>query len=781
MAPAPRTLTFTVHVTVGVVIAPQSTSTKHLPPCTTLDVPLNITYGTGFSGTVALSESDSGGFTSATFTPPSVTGTRSVVMHLTRADDTTSASSAHAIVTATKGATTIASVSVPVTLDSPALNTPTSIGTPQALQNPTVTLTGSGLCPNSLVTFGNVHATDTHVNPTVHGTTLTVPVPRLATDGPITVLSAHGRSVATGAVHVNTYRNTFGFSFPNLPWGNDLHYWADAYGADQVWINGCWFIPGCHAPIEGIPSPDFAIFWGIASPILESGGASCFGFALASRHIARRETPSYIPRGSLPFAVAPGTGSAPVGLRLIWGDFGVQLSAEALRTFVYQSTLTITGNWHPADLRSQLESDFAAGDRPLLIMAQGLAGHAVNAYDIDPGPWAPIHWPGHPDPLPAWQAGDYRIMVYDNNVPFGTDENADADEHQRFEDGSSLIVHADGSWEFPNLGWSGTRLDPYPLEETKLLTPHSPLSLDGLVAFVVGSGHTTAGATDTTSMMRLPAMDAAKGAHIPDQFVAKSNKNVTLPVTPGSGGKTAFGFIGSGNLGSMQGHGAGSITVGRSGNALGWNPKGTGAVKITFGAKSGGTTHIAKLDVASSGGEAISMSGAGTITVKHSGDSTSAHLTLIDSKTGATFVSESFQLGSGTTAIHANWHALASTKALRIGHRTVRGAAGVKLTIAHAAVKRHGDKALTTFSSRLAGAGAGAKAFATVQLLEGRKVLSTASGRVKLRGSVANGKLTLKLPPGTTKRLRVRVTVGVITRTSQYTSATRIVRMSTRS
>ena len=137
--------------------------------------------------------------------------------------------------------------------------------------------------------FGNAAATSTAA--TVTGDAITVPVPRLASDGPIPITSPGGRVLTTTSALVHTYRNTNGFSFPNRGWSPSINGEVDAWGPNQVWLNLCP-IPGCYWLADGTPSVEYGLFSAIGAPILASGNGSCFGFSLASRRLARREGPT---------------------------------------------------------------------------------------------------------------------------------------------------------------------------------------------------------------------------------------------------------------------------------------------------------------------------------------------------------------------------------------------------------------------------------------------------------------------------------------------------------
>ncbi len=146
--------------------------------------------------------------------------------------------------------------------------------TPQALQpGSPVTITGEGFCPGSAVEFGNALAVATPTS--VSGTTIKVLVPRLATSGPVSVLTG-GPPVAgppsLQSLNIDSYRNTNGWAFPNyIPSGFDLGELSDLFGVGQVYfsLNLCWPFGTCDVPL--FPTPTSGILLGVADATLANG------------------------------------------------------------------------------------------------------------------------------------------------------------------------------------------------------------------------------------------------------------------------------------------------------------------------------------------------------------------------------------------------------------------------------------------------------------------------------------------------------------------------------
>ena len=112
---------------------------------------------------------------------------------------------------------------------------PASALTPQSLQPGTlVTINGSGFCQNSRVTFGNNDATATPSKIAADGTSMTVAVPPLGTEDPVTVSSDGQTATSSASLHVNSYRNINGYPFHNYTPAITYPQMTEAFGAAQT-------------------------------------------------------------------------------------------------------------------------------------------------------------------------------------------------------------------------------------------------------------------------------------------------------------------------------------------------------------------------------------------------------------------------------------------------------------------------------------------------------------------------------------------------------------------
>src|SRR5262249_6289607 len=163
------------------------------------------------------------------------------------------------------------------------------------------------------VRFGN-SAAQAPLTVTAGGTTGTVTVPRLATDGPLTIVSPAGRESASATpFDVRGYRDTNGFSFPNEPYRGDINSWFALYGLEQFFIqvDPCAVLTfgAAHCPVPSpIPNPLSYLVFGIGDPALAAANGSCFGFSLASRRIAtgRGPVPALFRGGSTVWSIPHG-------------------------------------------------------------------------------------------------------------------------------------------------------------------------------------------------------------------------------------------------------------------------------------------------------------------------------------------------------------------------------------------------------------------------------------------------------------------------------------------
>ena len=170
--------------------------------------------------------------------------------------------------------------------------------TPLALQPGTgVVLKGSGFTQGMSVQFGNAYARAVPESISSNGTVIHVRVPRLATVGPLALITPDGQTAAISATAftVHSDRNTNGFSFHNFedP-GVSFSDVVSLFGRDQTYINVRIF--GIKIKTN-IHNPFAVLFKNIVDPLVDDG--QCFGMSLASGRLLLRQKPFRRSRSSL--------------------------------------------------------------------------------------------------------------------------------------------------------------------------------------------------------------------------------------------------------------------------------------------------------------------------------------------------------------------------------------------------------------------------------------------------------------------------------------------------
>lgn len=362
-----------------------------------------------------------------------------------------------------------------------------------------VQLTGTGFSPGSQVQFGNADAIAAPTSIGADGRSLIVNVPALATDGPVTVLPPAGMGapiVSAASVHVESFRDTNGFSFPNFNVTNQAGVSGPYTFNDAQELFG---YANTHLPLP-VPIADPLADLGLL--IINAalvGEGNCFGFGLASQRLVH---------GTVPLNTFPGTGGTVWGrdgptvtgndisnvndaqalVHFIHEDHLAQFSAEYLAAYKTDLLAHSVPGYTSADLYNELLGTLRSHDGPLIAIRQdfGLAhlpqGHVLVAYDVELGTQA-----------------DFYIDVYDPNTPYRTGEDPLTPTTSR------IHVTSDGHWSFPLLQtdpltknpWNGgldsIAVVPYGAVPTSL-TP--PWTLLGLTMTVFGSSWATSQVAD---------------------------------------------------------------------------------------------------------------------------------------------------------------------------------------------------------------------------------------------------------------------------------------------
>lgn len=586
---------------------------------------------------------------------------------------------------------------------------PTVAKAPQALQPGTeVTITGPGFCPDSRVQFGNAAAVAKPDSINSSGTTLRVAVPRLATTGPVTVLSGSppvAGSPSAQSVTIDDYRNTNGFAFHNYaPTGFDINELADLFGTSQVFfsVNPCWPFD-CSIPL--FPTPTAGILLGVADASLASGGSAgaCFGFSLSSQRIlsGQKSLAYFQPQDDTIFSIDTPAGPSPTTLRYINTQALAQFSRQFLDRYLNAQLTAASTSPAGADaiVHQQVTSTLAAGRFPLIAVHDSAtgAGHVVIGYDLeDVGP------------------DDFYIDVYDSNDPFQTGENTDPAQTRAL---ASRIHVTGGNWSLPSSGFSGDQGGIFVTDPN--VVPVQPAMADSLPGsfFYFGSagaggsstppsrttqltdaaGHTlfdAAGKLNGNPRTRFEAAPfapavAARAAASPtarsDMFVIGGKETSFRQTVVGTGaGPDAHTLLGSGFIGQIDTRATRGVkddlTLRPGAGAIGLT---TDASRVpltltTMGAVRGGW-HTVQVTTTSfrGGGDSLTLDHGGNgATFVHKGSATTVSVTLsaiARNSMPASFQSRPLRVGRGQSVqiTGARWQDLAgSTLRIRIGGRT---------------------------------------------------------------------------------------------------------------
>ncbi len=372
---------------------------------------------------------------------------------------------------------------------------PTGLAPRRGQPGSLITLTGNGFCPGTTVQVGNELATaDTDV--AGDGRSLTFRIPRLGTDGPVTVVPPTGQSYPTSnPLEVTTFRNREGFAFDNYSYGwlsfGEL---TDLVGVEDMFVkvNPCWPFGRCTI-VTAIPDPLAYLTWGILNIALHESGGHCFGISrtlqelLAGKVSFGRFAPGASWPNDLPSASGP---NAAMSTWLDARHAGQGTSEFLAAWLVRDRSLTAQLN--------RVRSELQAGRYPGISLTDGFSGHVVTAYDVE----------NQPD-------GSVKVYVYDNNRPFTASELTNKETHRQAEVvGSAITINADGTnWSFSidsDTTYSGGGSDFYAVPLSAI--PDDP-SLPGIPSLDYFTFFGSPGAAATVSEVPrgaeyLPALDS---------------------------------------------------------------------------------------------------------------------------------------------------------------------------------------------------------------------------------------------------------------------------------
>jgi hypothetical protein len=483
------------------VVAPFSVATEYptlsVEPCSKAATDVTTRVAGGFAGTpIDLGVSETG--SSPDFSSIAVQdallsnpgdfpgGANTQPLTVVRDEQPGPAGSFDLMITPSSGTFTEPALTIHVDRESPKITSvfQTSYDlTPQGGQpGSLVTIDGAGFCPNAVVEFGNKDAVATPVSVSPSGTEITVRVPKLATDGPLTVENIPAgsntpSSSATSAqiVTINSYRNFNGYQFHNYSPHIDFAQMTQAFGEGQTYISINLCIIGCTVHIR---NPFAMVLNAIAnSEIGGANGGSCFGFSLSTvRILMGQKAVSDFPNNSNGTIFGLDTPAGPSGpLTDYINAMSVSQFSANFMAAVRAGVDHHAQEGGPAAAQEayhQIQTILAQGRYPMITLQQGNEGHEVVAYNLEGSP------------------GNYFIDVYDSNEPFQAAENkpSNADLHKALVNNSRISVNSQGNWSLPSTNFQGNMSGLVVTDPASL--PQDPTmisSLKGLAWLIFGS------------------------------------------------------------------------------------------------------------------------------------------------------------------------------------------------------------------------------------------------------------------------------------------------------
>ena len=271
-----------------------------------------------------------------------------------------------------------------------------SVATP-ALGRPgtQLTLKGAGFCHDTAIAIGDPHNQSYAETIASDGTSATFRVPRGAVTGPVVVIPLQGPNFEGPRLTVDTFRNTYGFSWENRDWKQLLNEEMidELFGKEETNIDILGWL---------VRKPEAYLFETMANNYIPGG--ICFGMAYSSYEFQQNLiAPSFFPH---------------TGGTRVWNlNSPDQPSTPLLRYVIQRFSLQFTDQLIPAELNAVLgvhgtnddvnaiEGELNKGLPVMLGLIHwngaSIEGHTVLAYDAHPLP-----------------TGGVEVQVANSNVPY---------------------------------------------------------------------------------------------------------------------------------------------------------------------------------------------------------------------------------------------------------------------------------------------------------------------------------------------------------------------------
>lgn len=620
-----------------------------------------------------------------------------------------------------------------------------------------VRITGDGFCAGTRVQVG----LDSHELPAtlLDDHTLEFTVPRYALSGPVKILppAFNADYVAGGQLIVDDVRNTDGFQFVNPSFGKLS--WSEmvrAFGRDDTYVdvNPCWPLGDCT--VASVPSPIALTQWPVLRAITD--GAHCFGMSLAIQDfLSGRESDQGLaspPPASI-HAIPSENGPVPELKSLLNVEQVKQFSDEFASAYferpqsIYQQFAVI--------------GQELAHHRYAMVTLHGpgrFDGHTVLAYDMArTGPTS------------------VRIYTYDPNQP-SVDERLDPETHDlRVDQGTILIDEAEGTWTFPDSGWSGKLNDGSLWAVPSGTTPANPSLPDhgAVTSFLFGAAPgTVVPVASSANAKPLPSQQGTPGQSSGGEWVARAGAPASVTVAGVKAGSYAETYSGPGFVASVADVATAKgvrDTLTGSGDGISLASGKARALTVELARKAPGATVAATLHTHASahGSDRAGLGAGGAISYAHAGAATqvSVSLTSVRRDGGpATFSSGPIALrGGDRLSVAPLGRDLSRARVTirdahgRTASRVVRNRARAIGRLALGAPKLAGRRVAVRV--RLTGVHDGAMLGATLRLMRGGRVVARKA--VVLRSARGSHTLAWRLPRAARKgRYRLLVDARAI-------------------
>ena len=674
---AVRTAAGMLRVAANFELEAGATGPARLPHCAPVEFPLHVPRSSAFTGVITLTAENLPPGVTADFAPDDTLGPAGSFVYtpsLTLRRGTGAIPQAATVrVRASSPGAPDRTLLVPVAVATPTATiagSGTGFAPMRERDGDERSLSGNGFCAGTHVEVGSA-AASVPATVAADGRSLRFRIPRLALDGPVTVVPpGPGAPYDTAnALDVRTFRNYYGFQFDNFDWGSlSFAELIDVVGADELFkrVNPCWPIYDCSF-LTPIPNPWALASWQVMNGLVQASDGHCFGIMRTQQELlaGRVGYDRFTQGADHPYALGSSSGPGSELRHYLDGRHAAQFTKELVAAFLDREKNV---NAQVQRIRAELQ----AGRYPGVALMPGTvktAGHVVTAYDVKD------------------VTGGFDVYVYDNNTPFRAGEGNHADK----ETGDSGVISVrSGRWSFDRGDkgiWSdsGGTLWAVPLSAI----PRDPTLITGigslnLSMFLFGSADGAARVASIPAGAEwLPVLDDEAPPMAAGSLVAPGSRPLSHTITGTKDGSYNELLAAKGFTGAVTGVRTGKdvtdrITSKPAARALEFSGTRSRPLEMTVATTTpSGTatrTAIVRTTTAAGGHERAQLTQDGALVYEHQGKATRFSVEL-SSAGAARFVSGALRIADGdrVTADPSDWRSLSKVRL------KVRRAGGARL------------------------------------------------------------------------------------------------------